>query len=122
MRELLHTVQAYTAIGDGYKAHAGVPSIEWHLEDWRAAHERLTNAIERLEALRVERLGQIERGEWPVPVPPPSAAENHVLDLMQALEESVANAKATRARVGANGAAEDAEKPDQYDGSPECPS
>lgn len=60
-----------TSIPQLYREHAGLPSIDAYLRDWRKAHELLGRRIEALQALRDERQGQLDRGEWPRPRPEP---------------------------------------------------
>lgn len=83
---------------EGFALHAAPQAIEYHLKTVRrrlAAHER---AVARYEALLAHRLAQVEAGTWP-PAPvedidhPPA---DKVVDLMAALEESLAKAKEAR--------------------------
>lgn len=63
--ELLSKVQRATTLDDRYCRAAGYTSMNVYLDDWCAAYERLGRAIERLRALRDQRVAEVERGEWP---------------------------------------------------------
>lgn len=50
---------------DAMEAHAGLPSIEWHLARARRLQRAAERVTGRLEAMLAMRLEQVERGEWP---------------------------------------------------------
>lgn len=89
-------VERGTSISDRYRESASWQSMDAFLVDWHRAQHRLNRQITELTKLRDERRDATERGEWPPPTTSP--AEGRVVDLMAALEQSIADARAARDR------------------------
>lgn len=90
---LASTVGQRTTLADGYRQHASHQSMSVYLKDWEKAHARLGRQIEELRRLRDDRR---ENGFPPKDRDAKPAPEETVVDLMAALEESIAAAKERR--------------------------
>lgn len=56
-----------TRITPEFERYASIQAIEYQLKQAKARANRLAKLVGDLEALRDERLNQIEAGEWPRP-------------------------------------------------------
>lgn len=109
------TVRERTKLDGRYRESASWQSMQAYLDDWRAARARLDRQIAELTVMVERRRQQVRRGEWPpetagsTPITADDALAasealltstppEPVVDLMAALERSVAEAKAARDR------------------------
>ena len=58
-------MKAVSHVNNEFRQHASPESIRYHLQRAQANRDRWQREVNQLEELLAERLGQIERGEWP---------------------------------------------------------